>query len=131
MTQVAKYLPEFAQNGKEDITVRQLLVHYSGLTEDLDLKDKDSPVNGRGKTPRIGMAFEEKPVFPAGSRFLYSDITLQSRWAPWWSGFRAEPLDVYAARKCVPTARHDAYALIFRRRLGKPRLLQLSTTTIM
>ncbi len=28
---VAKYLPEFAQNGKEDITVRQLLTHYSGL----------------------------------------------------------------------------------------------------
>ncbi len=25
---VAKYLPEFAQNGKEDITVRQLLTHY-------------------------------------------------------------------------------------------------------
>jgi len=26
---VAKYLPEFGQNGKEDITVRQLLTHYS------------------------------------------------------------------------------------------------------
>ncbi len=28
---VAKYLPEFAQNGKQDITVRQLLTHFSGL----------------------------------------------------------------------------------------------------
>ena len=28
---VAKYLPEFAQNGKDDITVRQLLTHFSGL----------------------------------------------------------------------------------------------------
>jgi len=46
---VAKYLPEFAQNGKQDITVRQLLVHYSGLTEDLDLKDKDSPIQWEGK----------------------------------------------------------------------------------
>src|SRR6266704_3077609 len=27
---VAKYIPEFAQNGKEDITVRGLLTHYSG-----------------------------------------------------------------------------------------------------
>ncbi len=26
---VAKYIPEFAQNGKEDITVRGLLTHYS------------------------------------------------------------------------------------------------------
>ena len=34
---VAKYLPEFAQNGKQDITIRQLLVHYSGLAPDLDL----------------------------------------------------------------------------------------------
>src|SRR5262249_55970199 len=28
---VGKYLPEFAPNGKEDITVRQLLTHFSGL----------------------------------------------------------------------------------------------------
>ena len=34
---VAKYMPEFAQNGKEDITIRQLLTHYSGLAPDLDL----------------------------------------------------------------------------------------------
>src|SRR6516225_2402358 len=34
---VAKYLPEFAQNGKDDITVRQLLTHYSGLAPDIDL----------------------------------------------------------------------------------------------
>ena len=33
---VAKYLPEFGQNGKQDITVRQLLTHYSGLAPDLD-----------------------------------------------------------------------------------------------
>src|SRR5579862_7589376 len=37
---VAKYLAEFAQNGKEDITVRQLLVHYSGLAPGLDLTAK-------------------------------------------------------------------------------------------
>ena len=36
---VAKYLPEFAQNGKEDITLRQLMTHYSGLAPDLDLND--------------------------------------------------------------------------------------------
>ena len=27
---VAAYLPDFAQNGKQDITVRDLLTHYSG-----------------------------------------------------------------------------------------------------
>ena len=35
---VAAYLPEFAKNGKENITIRQLLTHFSGLKEDLDLK---------------------------------------------------------------------------------------------
>ncbi|HSB76621.1 MAG TPA: serine hydrolase domain-containing protein, partial [Terriglobales bacterium] len=34
---VIRYMPEFAANGKQDVTVRQLLVHYSGLAPDLDL----------------------------------------------------------------------------------------------
>ena len=35
---VATYLPEFAENGKQNITIRELLTHFSGLPEDLDLK---------------------------------------------------------------------------------------------
>jgi uncharacterized protein YbbC (DUF1343 family)/CubicO group peptidase (beta-lactamase class C family) len=66
---VAKYLPEFAQNGKEDVTVRELLTHYSGLAEDLDLSQ---PWEGRESAYR--MAFEQKPVDPPGARFRYSDI---------------------------------------------------------
>lgn len=66
---VAKYIPEFAQNGKDEITVRELLTHYSGLPEGLDL---DQPWQGRDTALR--MAYAEKPVFPPGSRFLYSDI---------------------------------------------------------
>jgi uncharacterized protein YbbC (DUF1343 family)/CubicO group peptidase (beta-lactamase class C family) len=66
---VAKYIPEFGQNDKEDITVRQLLTHYSGLREDLDLTQ---PWQGRDTAYR--MAFAEKLIFPPGSRFLYSDI---------------------------------------------------------
>jgi uncharacterized protein YbbC (DUF1343 family)/CubicO group peptidase (beta-lactamase class C family) len=67
---VARYLPEFAQNGKEDITVRQLLTHYSGLREDIDLKDHP----WEGKDTGCRLAFEEKPAYAPGSRFLYSDI---------------------------------------------------------
>jgi uncharacterized protein YbbC (DUF1343 family)/CubicO group peptidase (beta-lactamase class C family) len=66
---VAKYLPEFAQNGKEDITVRQLLTHYSGLEPDLDLKTP-----WEGKETAYRMAFAETPVDPPGSKFSYSDI---------------------------------------------------------
>ena len=66
---VAKYIPEFAQNGKEDITVRELLTHYSGMPKDLDLS---TPWQGRDKA--FQMAYEEKPAFPPGSRLLYSDV---------------------------------------------------------
>lgn len=36
---VAKYLPDFAVNGKEAITIRQILTHHSGLAPDVPLKD--------------------------------------------------------------------------------------------
>ncbi len=46
---VAKYIPEFAQNGKQDITIRQLLIHYSGLATDLD---RTKPFAGKEATYR-------------------------------------------------------------------------------
>src|SRR5450755_1179188 len=66
---VAKYLPEFAQNGKADITVRQLMTHYSGLEPDLDLK-----APWEGKDTAYKMAFAEIPDQAPGSGFVYSDI---------------------------------------------------------
>jgi uncharacterized protein YbbC (DUF1343 family)/CubicO group peptidase (beta-lactamase class C family) len=66
---VAKYLAEFAQNGKEDITVRQLMTHYSGLAPDLDLKEP-----WEGKDTGYKMAFAEPPETTPGSGFVYSDI---------------------------------------------------------
>jgi uncharacterized protein YbbC (DUF1343 family)/CubicO group peptidase (beta-lactamase class C family) len=66
---VAKYLPEFAQNGKDDITVRQLLTHYSGLEPDLDLK-----MPWEKKDTAYAMAFAETPAQAPGSGFTYSDI---------------------------------------------------------
>ena len=66
---VAKYLPEFADNGKGDITIRDLLIHYSGLPPDLDL---GQPWEGRDTTYRMASAV--KPMYPPGSKFLYSDV---------------------------------------------------------
>ncbi|MGD0799862.1 MAG: serine hydrolase [Terracidiphilus sp.] len=89
---VATYLPEFAKNGKQDITVRELLTHFSGLSEDLDLKTA-----WKGHDTAYRMAMDEKPVFPPGSRFLYSDINFETL------GFLVEKvsgmrLDEYAAK---------------------------------
>jgi uncharacterized protein YbbC (DUF1343 family)/CubicO group peptidase (beta-lactamase class C family) len=66
---VAKYLPDFAQNGKQDITVRQLLIHFSGLAPDLDKK-----AVWEGKETGYHLAFAETPADPPGSKFTYSDI---------------------------------------------------------
>ncbi len=66
---VAKYIPEFAQNGKDDVTVRQLLTHYSGLRPDLDLKQYWS-----GLEEGYKRANAEKLINPPGSVFVYSDI---------------------------------------------------------
>ena len=69
---VAGYLPQFAQNGKQDITVRELLTHYSGLAPDLDLQ---APWTGRDTA--FAMAMAQKPVNPPGSKFVYSDINFE------------------------------------------------------
>jgi CubicO group peptidase (beta-lactamase class C family) len=66
---VAKYIPEFAENGKEEITVRELLTHHSGLPEVLDLSQP-----WQGRETALRMAYAEKPIYVPGSRFLYSDV---------------------------------------------------------
>ncbi len=64
-----KYIPEFAQNGKDDITLRELLTHFSGLPEGLDLKQP-----WQGRAAGLREAYEIKPIAAAGARFHYSDV---------------------------------------------------------
>jgi len=70
---VATYLLEFAQNGKADITVRELLTHFSGLRPDLDLKE-----SWQGRGAAFNMVMQEKPMIPPGTRFVYSDINFET-----------------------------------------------------
>jgi SSS family transporter len=70
---VAKYLPEFAANGKQAVTIRELLTHYSGLPEDLDLKDSwglGAPDKAEGIRRAMNAPLETVP----GTHFKYSDI---------------------------------------------------------
>ena len=66
---VAKYIPDFAQGGKEEITIRMLLTHYSGLPADLDLKE-----SWNGTEEGYNRVNAAKLVNAPGSTFLYSDI---------------------------------------------------------
>ena len=65
---VTEYLPEF-QGGQSDITVRDLMTHFSGLRPDLDLKPA-----WNGYETGIRMALADKPRTPPGEHFVYSDI---------------------------------------------------------
>jgi uncharacterized protein YbbC (DUF1343 family)/CubicO group peptidase (beta-lactamase class C family) len=66
---VAEYWPEFKTNGKEKITVRELMTHYSGLRPDLEVGS-----NWAGYDTALKMITVEKPISPPGTRFIYSDI---------------------------------------------------------
>ena len=89
---VVKYIPEFGQNGKGDITIRDLLTHYSGLPPDLDLTQPWS-----GQDTGYSMAFAVTPVSPPETQFLYSDINFIVLGAL-VERVSGVPLDVYAAQ---------------------------------
>jgi uncharacterized protein YbbC (DUF1343 family)/CubicO group peptidase (beta-lactamase class C family) len=70
---VSTYLPEFKQNGKGEVTVRQLLTHYSGLPPDIDLKS-----HWQGRSAAYELAMQETLNNPPGTRFVYSDINFET-----------------------------------------------------
>lgn len=70
---IAKYVTEFAQNGKEAVSVRQALTHTTGLPAWL-------PLWSTGKDPaeRLQLALTAKlrPNTTPGTTYLYSDLNL-------------------------------------------------------
>jgi uncharacterized protein YbbC (DUF1343 family)/CubicO group peptidase (beta-lactamase class C family) len=66
---VQNYIPEFKGDGKEAITIRQLMTHTSGLRPDIETKSDWS-----GQEAAIRKACEEKLQAAPGTVFRYSDI---------------------------------------------------------
>lgn len=66
---VVRYLPEFGQNGKQQVTVRELLTHFSGLPKDLPLN-----YSWQGRDTGYRLAFSSELEYPPGSHFRYSDV---------------------------------------------------------
>jgi CubicO group peptidase (beta-lactamase class C family) len=70
---VCKYWPEFAQQGKEKVTVRQLLSHQAGLLA------LDAPVDRSivADFDRLAVALaQQKPAWEPGTRQAYHAISL-------------------------------------------------------
>ena len=68
---VTEYLPEF-QGGTSNITVRDLLTHFSGLRPDVSTDPK-----WRGYDMGIRLALVDPPIAPPGVRFIYSDTNFE------------------------------------------------------
>ena len=66
---VARYWPEFGQNGKGGITIRQLLTHFSGLRVGMDERRPWAGSDGA-----LTAIAADRPVAAADARFSYSDI---------------------------------------------------------
>jgi len=88
---VSDYWPEFKQNGKELVTIRELMTHYSGLPPDLELKPAWT-----GYDTAMKMIVASKLNVPAGTRFIYSDINFETL-GDIVRRVSGEALDVYCA----------------------------------
>ena len=72
---VVEYLPEFGVNGKESVTVKQLLTHTSGF----DADPVPSLWQGYPDIPsRRKAVLDSKLINPPGTKYLYSDINLMT-----------------------------------------------------
>ena len=95
---VAKYLPEFAPlnapAGKQNVTIRELLTHYSGLPPDIDLKDPWG-LAAPDKAEGIRRAMAGPLTTTPGTHFEYSDVNYIVLGAL-IEKLSGQPLDVYA-----------------------------------
>lgn len=66
---VAEHLPDFGQNGKDQVTVEQLLTHTGGFIADNAVADYQ---DGRAKA--LERIYALKPVSEPGTKFTYSDV---------------------------------------------------------
>lgn len=66
---VHRYLPRFKGGGKDDITVHQLLTHYSGLPADLDLSK-----SWFGYDECLRELWQIRTDFKPDKEFVYSDV---------------------------------------------------------
>jgi uncharacterized protein YbbC (DUF1343 family)/CubicO group peptidase (beta-lactamase class C family) len=65
----AQHWPDFGKNGKDRITIEQLLLHTSGLIADNPVADYRD-----GREQALRRICDLRPRFPVGTRFLYSDV---------------------------------------------------------
>lgn len=68
---VARYIPEFAAEGKEKVTIRQLMTHTSGLAPGAPLLRM-----GNNREERLQSLFRQPLQAEPGTKYAYGDLNL-------------------------------------------------------
>ncbi len=68
---VYEYIPEFAENGKQAVTIRQLLTHTSGLRSGIPLYKM-----GKNREQRLQIALSWPLENRPGTSYIYSDLNM-------------------------------------------------------
>lgn len=89
---VSSYIPEFAQNGKEKVTVRQLMTHTSGFVSWIPLYTK-----GNSREDRLQLVFANPLANEPGKVYTYSDLNMITLGAL-VEKLSGERLDVYVKK---------------------------------
>ncbi|MGH9535339.1 MAG: serine hydrolase domain-containing protein [Terriglobales bacterium] len=89
---VTRYWPPFGNDGKEKVTIRELLTHFSGLPPDIPTPrlleilhlppthfpgwppEENVDVPWHGLQPALRLVSQAHLISPPGKRFIYSDI---------------------------------------------------------
>jgi len=90
---VVKYWPEFGKNGKDKITIEQLLLHVSGLIPDNPVRDF-ADGKARAMERMCDLELKSKP----GERFAYSDVGFMVL-GELVERISGQPLNVFAAER--------------------------------
>ena len=122
---IAEFWPEFAQNGKESITLAQLLSHQAGLVafdQSVDVLDYDAVIDALEK---------QRPLWSPGTAhgyhartfgFLLDELVRRitgKRLGKYWREIFGDPLglDLWIG---LPQAENDRVATIYAPKSGKP-----------
>ncbi|GAA0469677.1 serine hydrolase [Alkalibacillus silvisoli] len=68
---VAKYIPEFSVNEKDEVTIRQLMTHTSGFPAWIPLHSQ-----GENREERMQIVYEHELTSEPGTSYTYSDLNM-------------------------------------------------------
>lgn len=103
---VASYVPAFAANGKENITILMLMTHTSGFPPD-PTPPLYYPVY-KTVQERVAAILNQTLVNTPGSTYLYSDLNFMSLQQV-LEHITGRPLDKLIAEYTVPLGMHDTF----------------------